>query len=399
MTGHEHDDRLDADGQALRESEARLAGIIASAMDAIISTDSARRIVVFNEAAERLFGLPAAEALGSSIDRFIPERFRAAHAEHMRLFGETGTTTRSMHRPGRPLPALRTDGTEFPVEATISHAEVRGERLFTVVLRDVTARTQAEEARLRALAEAESARRAAEEANRAKKDFLAGMSHELRTPLNAIGGYVDLIEAEIYGPVTQPQAAALSRVKRNQRRLLLLINDILTYARIEAGRTHYRIEDLPVEVLLDDVEPLIEPQVASAGLHYVREVCDADLVVRGDRERIDQILLNLLTNAIKFTDAGGSIHIGCRAGADGTVEVRVRDTGTGVEAGMDERIFDPFIQSDTQRHASEREGVGLGLAISRELARGMGGDLALERGDADGATFVLRLERGGLPAP
>jgi PAS domain S-box-containing protein len=397
MTEH-HDERQDGDGQALRESEARLAGIIASTMDAIITTDSARRILVFNEAAERLFGLPAADALGSSIDRFIPARFRTAHAEHMRLFGETGATTRSMHRPGRPLPALRADGTEFPVEATISHAEVRGERLFTVVLRDVTARTQAEDARLRALAEAEAARGAAEEANRAKKDFLAGMSHELRTPLNAIGGYVDLIEAEIYGPVTRQQAAALARIKRNQRHLLLLINDILTYARIEAGRTDYRIQDLPVRVVIDDVEPLIEPQIRTAGLHYVRDPCDDELAVRGDRERIDQILLNLLTNAIKFTGAGGTVHIGCRPADDATVEIRVRDTGSGVEAGLDERIFDPFVQSDTQKHASQREGVGLGLAISRELARGMGGDLVLERGEAVGATFVLRLARAAPPA-
>jgi PAS domain S-box-containing protein len=377
----------------LVENEARLAGIIASAMDAIISTDDQRRIVVFNAAAERLFGVPAADAIGTSLDRFLPERYRSVHAEHMRRFGETGVTTRSMHRAPGPLPALRGDGTEFPVEATISQAVVGGRRLFTVLLRDVTERVRVEEERNRAVQLAEAARAAAEEANRAKSGFLAAMSHELRTPLNAIAGYVDLMELGIHGPITDAQAAALERVRRNQRVLLLLINDILNFAKIEAGHTDLEIGDVAVAELLAGLESLIEPQVRSAELSYWCEAADAALRVRGDRERIEQILLNLLSNAVKFTPAGGSVAISCTTD-ERWVCVRVRDTGRGIPAEMLEKIFDPFVQVDRHMHQRSQQGVGLGLAISRELARQMGGELSVASTLGCGSTFTVRLSRG-----
>jgi PAS domain S-box-containing protein len=378
--------------RTLAENEARLSGIIASAMDAIISTDEKRRILVFNAAAERLFGVPASEAIGTSVDRFLPEHYRRVHAEHMRRFGATGVTTRSMHRAPGPLPALRNDGTEFPVEATISQAVVGGRRLFTVLLRDVTERVRVEEERNRAVQQAEAARIAAEEANRAKSGFLAAMSHELRTPLNAIAGYVDLMELGIHGPITDAQLHALERVRRNQRLLLVLINDILNFAKIEAGKTDLEVGDVAVAEILAGLDSLIEPQVRAAELRYSCEATNAALQVRGDRERIEQVLLNLLTNAVKFTAPGGSVAVSCDAD-EAWVHIRVRDSGRGIPAEMLEKIFDPFVQVDRHTHQRSQQGIGLGLAISRELAREMGGELGVESRLGEGSTFTITLPR------
>jgi PAS domain S-box-containing protein len=385
------DDRRRLGEQTLRESEARLSSVIGSAMDAIITTDEDRRIIVFNRAAEDLFGVPSDQALGGSLDRFIPERYRGTHAEHMRRFGETGATTRSMHGGRGPLPALRADGTEFPVEATISQATVAGRLLYTVVLRDVTARVEAERERTRVLELAEEARRSAEEANRAKSEFLAAMSHELRTPLNAIAGYTELLELGIHGPTTAEQLAALDRIKRNQRHLLVLISDILQFARIEAGQAELRMGPVPVAEMLEGLEPLIEPQMQVAGIAYTCRPCDPALHVTGDRERIEQILLNLLTNAIKFTAAGGAVELECQAHED-IVALRVRDTGQGIPSEMLERIFEAFVQVD-RKQGDSAKGIGLGLAISRDLARAMNGDLTVESTLAAGSTFTLSLPR------
>ena len=247
---------------------------------------------------------------------------------------------------------------------------------------DVEEQWQAEQERDRALAEAEHA-------NRAKSELLATMSHELRTPLNAIGGYVDLIELEIHGPVTEAQRRSLERVRRNQQHLLSLINDILNFARLEAGRVELHIEELAVDPLLLELEALMEPRVEGAALRYEYERCDPGLRVVGDPERIHQILLNLISNSIKFTPAHGAIRLTCDADAE-RVHVRVHDTGRGIPADRLESVFDPFVQVD-RRAQGEAQGVGLGLAISRDLARAMGGELTARSELAVGSTFTLSL--------
>src|SRR3954470_19324858 len=235
------------------------------------------------------------------------------------------------------------------------------------------------------------ARSAAEQANKAKSEFLANMSHELRTPLNAIGGYAELIVEGIRGPVTQAQLADLDRIKRNQRYLLSLINDILNFAKLEAGRVQFTPKAVSMNESLGQLEALVQPQLQQKGLSYEYRCCDTSYVAFVDPERLQQILLNLLSNAIKFTPQGGHIDVECRAAKD-HMEVRVRDSGVGIPPDKLEQIFEPFVQLDRGQPAGN-VGTGLGLAISRDLARAMGGDLRARSTLGEGSTFVLSVPR------
>jgi PAS domain S-box-containing protein len=255
---------------------------------------------------------------------------------------------------------------------------------------DITARKRAEEAQ-RQLDEAQVARAEAEAANKAKTEFLAVMSHELRTPLNAIGGYAELIEMGLRGPVTPAQLEDLRKIRRSQRHLLGLINDIMNFARIETGHVSLSFDDVSVNETLAVLDALTEPQVAAKGIHYEHGRCDPALTVWADREKTRQILINLVSNAIKFTSPGGSIRIDCEQ-VDGTVRFLVRDTGRGIPKDKIEAIFEPFIQVNRQ-FTREQEGVGLGLSISRDLARMMDGDLTATSQEGEGSTFTLTLPR------
>ncbi len=245
------------------------------------------------------------------------------------------------------------------------------------------------EAALRA-EQAEEARAEAEEANRAKTEFLSAMSHELRTPLNAIAGYVDILDLGVHGALTDAQRVDLGRIKRAQEVLLGLITDVLNFARLEAGRMEYRTEPVPLAPLLDGLESIVEPQVQAKGLGYRCTGCDDGWEALGDPDRIRQILLNLLTNAVKFTPLGGEVELSLEARND-QIYIHVRDTGRGIEPEKLESIFDPFVQVDRHRTEESQQGVGLGLAISRELARGMDGEITAESAPGIGSRFTLVL--------
>jgi signal transduction histidine kinase len=237
-----------------------------------------------------------------------------------------------------------------------------------------------------------AAQRATAIANRAKTQFLAIMSHELRTPLNAIAGYVQILEMGIRGPVNEQQREDLARIRTSQQYLTRLVCDVLDFARMEVGHLSVAVHDVPLADALDAADAFIAPQARAGGLSYEYRAPSRIVTVRADRERLEQVVLNLLSNAMKFTPAGGRVTLDCSVrGAQ--VVVRVRDTGRGIPPELQSAIFEPFTQVD-QAYTRDVGGAGLGLAISRELSRAMGAELTVESAPGRGSTFVLRLERG-----
>jgi signal transduction histidine kinase len=246
------------------------------------------------------------------------------------------------------------------------------------------ARARLYEAERRARAEAAAA-------NQAKMHFLAAMSHELRTPLNAIAGYTQLIELGLRGPVTAQQHADLARIQSNQRHLMALVEDVLTYAKLDAGRTEFRIADVVVDEVVSEVVGMMSPLATGRALALEHAPCDDGVIVRADREKLRQILLNLVSNAMKFTPAGGRVWIDVEPGPE-DARIHVRDTGPGIADDQREHIFEAFVQL-ARTTTTPHDGVGLGLAISRDLAVGMGGDLSVASAPGRGATFTLTLPR------
>ena len=269
----------------------------------------------------------------------------------------------------------------------------------TEALQQTTAELEANSEELRganeALAakteEADRARMTAEAANAAKSEFLSTMSHELRTPLNAIAGYSELLSIGVHGSLNEAQREALERIRRSQQRLLGMINDVLNFARLEAGKVEMDMQDVPVAEVFANLDVVMASQMQLKGLAFRFEQCDGNIRVRADREKMEQVLLNLLSNALKFTEPPGPIRMHCEADAR-LVHIHVSDTGRGIPAEKLESIFEPFVQIDPKRTVGT-EGVGLGLAISRDLARAMGGELRAQSSIGVGTTFTFSLAR------
>jgi signal transduction histidine kinase len=219
------------------------------------------------------------------------------------------------------------------------------------------------------------------------------MSHELRTPLNAIAGYVDLLEAGVEGPVSEGQRRYLDRVKRAQGLLLRRIDEMLNFAKVDSGTLTYLLTDVPVDETLSELTALIQPLMVQRDLTLDYDPPPFRVIARADREKCEQIILNVLSNAMKFTDRGGRVGVSCRS-TEGWVEVLVSDTGVGIPSDKLRSIFEPFIQVDSSL-TRQRHGTGLGLAISRQLARGMGGEVTATSTPAVGSTFTLRLPSSG----
>jgi signal transduction histidine kinase len=241
------------------------------------------------------------------------------------------------------------------------------------------------------IARERAARVHADEANRAKTEFLAVMSHELRTPLNAIAGYAELLEIGIHGPLNESQREAIARIQRSERHLLGLINDVLNFAKIDAGHVEIEVGPVPVHETLAALEPLVAPQLRAKRMEYEYEPCTPDITMEADPEKIRQILLNLLSNAIKFTEPGGRLGVSCTI-EESVVRLHVRDSGGGIPDDKLDRIFEPFVQLQPGRTRSH-EGTGLGLAISRDLARAMHGEISVESVVGVGSTFTVTLPR------
>jgi PAS domain S-box-containing protein len=348
---------------------------------AIFALDATGHILSWNPGAQRFKGYTASEIIGKHFSIFYPQVDKDARKPEREL--EVATAEGSVEDEGW---RIRKDGSRFWAYVVITALRNEAGELvgFAKVTRDLTERKMAEE---RAIADAQ--RLAETEAtSRAKSDFLAAMSHELRTPLNAIGGYAELLSMGVAGDVTVQQRDFLERIRRSQQHLLALINDILNFSRVEAGQVSYEIGPVSLSASLDSVLLMVDVQATTKGLRLSRSG-DAGVELLADRAKLEQILLNLLANAVKFTEANGSIVISSEA-RDDRVFVSVTDTGVGIPADKLEVIFEPFVQVGRSL-TSAHEGTGLGLAISRDLARAMGGELRAESTVGRGSTFTLSL--------
>ena len=376
----------------LLQSEARYRDLIARSPSLVCELSPDGTTTFINHAVTAVLGLEPKELVGRNWwnEVVAPEHRQVADAFVADL--ARGDVT------ARELPLRTRDGALRWIEWTSANRYTVDGQLESVVLfgLDVTARRRADET-ARELAEERLARAEAEVANKAKTEFLAVMSHELRTPLNAIAGYTDLIDAGVRGPVTSEQREDLARIRRSGRHLLGLINDIMNFTQLEAGRVSFDIQSIPVHETLVTVEALSGLLARAKGVSYSILPCDPGIHVKADRDKVEQILLNLVSNAVKFTDTGGGITIGCEV--DGPrVRVHVSDTGKGIPADKLEAIFDPFVQVD-KRLTRQTEGVGLGLAISRDLAHAMNGDLTVESVLGKGSRFTLALPASASPVP
>ncbi len=374
--------------EAVCESEARKAAILESALDCIISIDQHSRILEFNPAAVATFGRRREDVIGQKMhELIIPPQSREAHVRGMAHYLATG------YGPviGRRIEinAMRSDGTEFPVELAVNRIAAVGPALFTATIRDITAPKKAE-------LDLQNAKLAAEDANRAKSAFLAGMSHELRTPLNAIIGYGEMLQEEAQDTGAAALIPDLRKIHSAGKHLLALINDVLDISKIEAGKMDLFLETINVAAMVNEAVSTVEPLIAKNNNRLDVQMASSSGIMHTDQTKLRQCLFNLLSNSAKFTDSG-TITVKVKSEQD-MVTFQVADTGIGMNAEQLSRVFDLFAQADsnTKRRFG---GTGLGLALTRRLSRLMGGDVMAESTPEIGSIFTIRLPRNAPVAP
>jgi PAS domain S-box-containing protein len=370
------------------DEEGRFRDLLESAPDAMVIVDRAGRIQLVNSQTESLFGYKREDLLGQPVEILIPSRFHANHPSYrIDYFAQPRVRPMGM---GLDLFGRRRDGTEFPVEISLSPLKTANGTLVSSSIRDITQRKSSE----RALQEKNV------ELNRAilaKDFFLASMSHELRTPLNAILGFTGTLLMRLPGPLSDEQERQLRTVQSSARHLLSLINDILDLAKIESGKVEIHLEPVHSQSLVEEVEQSLRPQVIAKGLEYVTLAPKEPIYILADRRAVSQILLNLVNNAIKFTESGRvTVELAVTGEAPHrTVRFAVIDTGPGIRSEDRERLFDAFSRLDTI--GRRIEGTGLGLHLSRKLAELLEARLDFASDPGRGTTFTLEFTESACP--
>jgi PAS domain S-box-containing protein len=371
-------------------AERKFRGLIENAPDAILQVDSTGLIVLANRTAELVFGYSRDELIGMNVDALVPKTARSRHSAHRKGFEAAGES-----RPmgmGLDLHAVRKDGTEFPVEISLSPNRSEGDISITAVIRDVTERKRAEQ-QIHSLEQSYTAElgaryKEAERLNRLKSEFIASVSHELRTPLHTIIGFSELLAEEGMGSLNEKQRRFVHHIQNDSEHLLGLINDVLDLSRIEAGGLVVRTEAVSLQTAITEAVNAILPQ-ASRKQVAVREDLIPNIGVVADPLRMRQILYNLLSNGVKFTDPGGEVVVTASVDQD-FVQITVADTGLGISSEECGRIFDKFYQVGYTT-SGVRQGTGLGLTICKQLVEIQCGKIWVDSEPGNGSRFHFTL--------
>ena len=351
---------------ARHKSEHMLSQVLKAVVDGIITADARGKIQVFNVAAEKIFGYRSEEVLGKSINLLMPELDAIVHDKYLKGF-DVEVSSRKIVGFSREVMGRYRDGSEFPIDLSVSEMDLNGQRMFTGVVRDITERKKAEQALV-------DAKNEAERASRIKSEFTANMSHELRTPLNAIIGFSEGVSSEMFGPLGHDKYAEyVGDIQDSALHLLDLLNDILDMARIEAEK--FELHDEAFDLL--DVSKSPMSCVAASKLTLVNKISSDLPFLYADKRRVKQILLNLLSNAVKFTPEGGTVELDVYIDADHTMVLSVLDTGIGMDAADIQCALRPFEQIDTGLDR-KYEGTGLGLPLVERMAELNGAVLEIE---------------------
>lgn len=367
----------------LTQSEVHHRSVVSAVAEGIVTLDNRGSILSINPSIVKIFGYTQDELIGKNISIFIPEDARNMHEE---ITADAKQNAARIIEMTRDITCQRKDGTHFPVDITVSQIETNTSLVFVAVIRDITERKQAENALLQAM-------QIADNANKAKSEFLASMSHELRTPLNAIIGFSDLIlfQDKIETASVKNQAEQINKAGMH---LLNLIDEILDLAKIENQALELSMEPVGLVKLFDDCQTLISPMAQKAKIQLSFN-CDDHYAVNADYTRLKQSLLNLLSNAVKYNRVGGNIDVNVTPADEGQLSIKVKDTGLGFSHEQLKDLFKPFTRFDAQY--SNIAGTGIGLTITKSLIEAMDGSITVESIKEEGSTFTINLKQVELP--